>query len=149
MKISNDFIQDAKRAESPEELRVLLEKNGVDITANEVSAYFNKLNPKKGEMEDDELDSVSGGGCSKKSTFNPFSRDSGWLEGDQVYLINEGHCSGGASDYKPSRYCSNRNCSRNSYKIVKRIDDTMYLIECMGCGWTYRAEKRNIKGKYI
>ncbi len=57
-----ELIEKAKRAKSAEELMTLAKENGVDISEDEARKYFDKLN-KSGELSDDELNSVSGGGC--------------------------------------------------------------------------------------
>lgn len=55
-------IEMAKQAKSAEELAELAKENGVDITEDEAREYYEQLN-KTGELSDDELDNVSGGGC--------------------------------------------------------------------------------------
>ncbi len=141
-----DLLSQIKKAESVEELISFLKKNHIDITPEEASAYFDKLNPKSGEMDDDELDSVSGGGCSKSNPLESPTEEKGFSVGEVVWLKNDGHCFGASADYKPSTYCVNRNCAGRVFRIVKPIDDQRYLIACNKCGWTYWAEKRNITG---
>ena len=58
-----EMIEKAKAAKSAEELLALAKDNGVEMTVEEATAYFSQLNPKSGELDDDELDSVAGGGC--------------------------------------------------------------------------------------
>ena len=43
--------------------RSLAKENGVEMTADEAATYFAQLNPKSGELDDDELDAVAGGAC--------------------------------------------------------------------------------------
>ena len=59
-----EMIEKAKAAKSAEELLELAKANGVEMTADEAATYFAQLNPKSGELDDDELDAVSGGACS-------------------------------------------------------------------------------------
>ena len=63
MKMNNELIAKAKQAKNPEELLALAKENGVELTEESAKAYFNQLNPKTGELADDELDNVAGGGC--------------------------------------------------------------------------------------
>ena len=63
MKSSSELIAKAKEAKSPEELMTLAEDNGEKLTEEEAAAYFAQLNPKTGELSDEELDDVAGGGC--------------------------------------------------------------------------------------
>ena len=62
-KYTDELIAKAKQAKNPEELLALAKENGVELTEESAKAYFNQLNPKTGELADDELDNVAGGGC--------------------------------------------------------------------------------------
>lgn len=64
--ITPEMIQKAKTAKSVEELQALAKENGWELTEEEASAYYEQLHAKTGELEDDELDKVAGGGCHKK-----------------------------------------------------------------------------------
>lgn len=67
MELSKELIEKAKEAKNPEELMTLAKENGMEMTEESAKAYFEKLNPKTGEIADDELDNVSGGGCSSNN----------------------------------------------------------------------------------
>ena len=41
----------------------LAKENNVEMTADEAATYFAQLNPKSGELNDDDLDNVAGGAC--------------------------------------------------------------------------------------
>ena len=58
-----EMIEKAKIVKSAEELLELAKANGVEMTADEAATYFAQLNPKSGELDDDELDAVAGGAC--------------------------------------------------------------------------------------
>jgi predicted ribosomally synthesized peptide with nif11-like leader len=62
-KLTPELIEKAKSAKSPEELIALAKENGIELSAEQARDCFAKLNPKNGELGDDELDNVSGGGC--------------------------------------------------------------------------------------
>ena len=64
-KLTPELLEKAKAAKTPEELLTFAKENGAQLTAEEANTYFAKLN-KNGEISDDELDSVSGGGCRAK-----------------------------------------------------------------------------------
>ena len=66
MKLNKKMIEKAKAAKTVEELIALAKENGVELTDEEAGGYFAKLNPRSGELCDDELDNVSGGGCENK-----------------------------------------------------------------------------------
>lgn len=67
IKLTSELIEKAKSAKTAEELLALAKENSVELTAEEAAAYFAQLNPASGELSDDELDSVSGGGCETSS----------------------------------------------------------------------------------
>ena len=62
--LTPEMIEKAKAAKSAEELLEIAKAGGVEITASEAATYFAQLNPKSGELDDDELDNVAGGACS-------------------------------------------------------------------------------------
>ena len=57
-----EMILKAKQATSAEELLSLAKENGIEMTEESAQAYFEQLH-KKGELADEELDNVAGGGC--------------------------------------------------------------------------------------
>ena len=62
-KFTPELIEKAKSAKTPEELMALAKENGMELTEESAKAYFEQLNPKTGELSDDELNNVAGGGC--------------------------------------------------------------------------------------
>ena len=60
-KFAKEMIDKAKAAKSVEEILELASANGVEMTEDEAKSYFAQLNPKCGELDDDDLDNVSGG----------------------------------------------------------------------------------------
>lgn len=63
MELSEELIAKAKGTKTPEELAALAKESSIDLTEEEAKAYFEQLHPKTGELSDDELDNVAGGGC--------------------------------------------------------------------------------------
>ena len=62
-----ELIAKAKTAKTVEELLALAKENNVPMTEEEGKDLFAQLNPKAGELSDDELDNVAGGGCGSDS----------------------------------------------------------------------------------
>ena len=60
-----ELLEKAKEAKSAEELMLLAKENGMELTKEETEAYFAQMN-KSGELSDEELDNVAGGGCHNK-----------------------------------------------------------------------------------
>ena len=73
-----EMIEKAKAAKSAEELLELAKANGVEMTADEAATYFAQLNPKSGELSDDDLDNVAGGagGCGEPTNRDMFPEGS-------------------------------------------------------------------------
>lgn len=65
--ITPEIIEKAKSAKTVEELIELAKTSAIELTEEEAKIYFETVNPAMGEISDDELDNVSGGGCRTKS----------------------------------------------------------------------------------
>ena len=61
--MNEEILKKAKAAKSVEELLALAKENGIELTEEQAKAYFAQLHPTTGELADDELDAVAGGGC--------------------------------------------------------------------------------------
>ena len=59
--LTPELIEKAKAAKSAEELLALAKENNLEIAAEEANTYFEQLNA-NGELSDDALDAVAGGG---------------------------------------------------------------------------------------
>lgn len=68
--LTPELIEKAKTAKSAEELLAMAKENSVTLTVEEANAYYAQLNPEMGELDDDDLDNVSGGGCGGGSSNN-------------------------------------------------------------------------------
>ena len=66
MEMSKELLAKAKEAKTPEELMAFAKENNMEMTEESAKAYFEQLHPKTGEITDEELDNVSGGGCHTK-----------------------------------------------------------------------------------
>ena len=62
MKFTKKLLEKAKGAKTAEELLKIAEGEGVELTAEEAEKAFARLH-QSGELADEELDNVSGGGC--------------------------------------------------------------------------------------
>lgn len=65
--ITPEMMEKAKNAKNAEELLALAKENGVAMTEEEAQMYYSQLNPTSGELSDDDLDAVAGGGCQSSS----------------------------------------------------------------------------------
>lgn len=66
-----EMIEEAKKAQNVQQLLALAKEKDVELTEQEAQAFFEQLHT-HGELSDDELDMVSGGGCKSAvaETFN-------------------------------------------------------------------------------
>ena len=62
MKYSKELIEKAKTAKTAEELLAMAKAENIELSAEEAESAFNKLH-RTGELSDEELDNVAGGGC--------------------------------------------------------------------------------------
>jgi hypothetical protein len=63
MTFTPEIIAKAKTARNAEELISMAKTEGFSkLTAEEAAKFYKQLNPKRGEIADDELDNVAGGG---------------------------------------------------------------------------------------
>ena len=63
MELNKELLAKAKNAKTPEELIALAKENGTEMTEESAEEYYNLLHPQNGEVSDDELGNVAGGGC--------------------------------------------------------------------------------------
>ena len=67
MELNKELLAKAKEAKTPEELIALAKENGMELTEESAKAYLDLLHPQTGELSDDELDNVAGGGCQQNN----------------------------------------------------------------------------------
>ena len=72
MRFTNEIIEKVKTAKSAEELLAMAKAENIELTEAQAAKAFEELN-KSGELSDEELDNVAGGGCgdSNKSGDTP------------------------------------------------------------------------------
>ena len=115
-------MEKAKAAKSVEELLVLAKENGVEMTEEEAGAYYAQLHPVSGEMADDELENVAGGGCHSKD---------GRLVVTLCYSCD--HCDGSPQVYYEGT-------------IAEYVDDSYYGFQhiCKYCKYLHSAGGLNV-----
>ena len=67
MKISKELLEKAKQAKTAEELLAMAKAENIELTVEQAAKAFAELN-KAGELSDEELDNVAGGGCGGSET---------------------------------------------------------------------------------
>ena len=111
--LTPEMIEKAKATKSADELLALSKENNVEITADEAATYFAQLNPKSGELDDDDLDAVAGGACADSNdNDNPAVG-----VGDTVQITRGETCS---------------SCGNNIGIVSKKLRRA-YYIKCKEC----------------
>ena len=65
--LTKEQIEKAKECKTVEELRSLAKENNMELTRDDGKKIFARLNPESGELADEELGNVAGGGlCDSK-----------------------------------------------------------------------------------
>lgn len=62
-----ETVEKAKAAGSADELIAIAKQNGIELSEGEAKIYYSQLHPVSGEVSDDELENVAGGGCKSSS----------------------------------------------------------------------------------
>ena len=106
--MDQEIIAKAREAKSAEELLAMAKENDIELTGEQAKEYYDRLHA-SGELSDDELDSVSGGGC---SSFEPKCPECG---STNYFRTNEPY------------YCP-----------VKGGIRTLYYNQCSECGTKFK-----------
>ena len=120
-----EMIEKAKAAKNAEELLIIAKENNVEMTAYEAKTLFEQMNPKSGELDDDELDTVAGGGCD-----DPLNKQL-FPEGSHV-RCTYGNC---------------KTCGTNEWKVIYEfhpvMDGKWMTVECVSCGRRQGGYRQN------
>lgn len=104
----------AKEAKNAAELMELAKAENIELTEEKAQELFTRLHA-EGELSDNELDNVAGGGCSESTALK-------YKEGDIVALV--------------SKRCPDCNGSvfRITYVVKDATRTSDYWLECIHCG---------------
>ena len=122
---NTEMIEKAKAAKSTEELLELAKASNVEMTADEAATYFAQLNPKSGELDDDDLDAVAGGGCGGSDNDNPAVG-----VGDKLQITSGKNCSscgsnmGIAAKHKKGAYIKCAQCG----DAICKFNECTYIV---------------------
>lgn len=118
MEYTKEMIEKAKTAESAEALQALAKENGIEMSAEEAEVCFTELHPQSGELSDEELENVSGGGC----------RKDGYLVVTSLYSCDKFRCSQYDIRTKWPMHDGCYECKKSECKEAMRV--CMYCICC-------------------
>ncbi len=63
IEISSELMEKARAAKSADEIAAMAREQGVEMSDDEAQAIYATFHEFEGEIADDELDNVAGGGC--------------------------------------------------------------------------------------
>ena len=110
-----EMIEKAKVAKTAEELLEIAKANGMEITAEEAATYFAQLNPKSGELDDDDLDNVAGGSCYNKNGYLKIT--------SSVQVCDLFDC--GCGSFYPAKFDA----------LTKKCGNCNLIAQCSNCTW--------------
>ena len=122
---NNELIEKAKGTKSADELLTLAKENGMEMTDEQAKAYYAQLHPASGEIADDELENVAGGGCAAMGIATPYEN-----------LVNVGskvrlHWTENLSN----SYCPKcHQCKSNDIFILVEKGEPLWKFQCSECG---------------
>ena len=67
IQITPELLEEARAAESAESIAAIAREKGIEMGAEEAEAVFAMIHGADGEIADEELDGVAGGGCGEPS----------------------------------------------------------------------------------
>lgn len=88
MNFSKELLEKAKAAKTVEELLELAKEENINLTEKEATKIFADLH-KTGELADEELDNVTGGGCGGRFTPSPDGKAGSEREVVFLYQIGQ------------------------------------------------------------
>ena len=128
MQFTPEQLAKAKSAKNAEELLALAKAEGVALTEDEAVRYFAELH-KEGDLADDELDNVSGGGCGEKMTQpepqceSKYKVDSAVWYQDRWYTVGAMVWDQSENAWKYYIYNSTHDMSKNAWVYENKLLD--------------------------
>lgn len=118
IKLTSELIEKAKTAKTVEELLAMAKENEIEMTEESANAYFAQLNPASGEVDDDELENVSGGGC---------------YSGDRLVVTNFHSCDLWACERCGSTNFTWKTVQDSDMEKVHNCDGSDWGVSCRNC----------------
>ena len=136
MNLTSEIMEKAKQAKSADALLTIAKENGMEMTEEEAKAYYAQLHPASGEIADDELENVAGGGCAAMGIATPYEN-----------LVNVGskvrlHWTENLSNSYSSK-CSQ--CKSNDIFILVEKGEPFWKFQCSECGTIHTFYASGIK----
>ncbi len=141
--MNEELLKKAKEAKSVDELLKLAKENKVELSKEKAQEIFSRLH-REGELVDDELDSVSGGGCKEVEFSGPK-----YVAGHFVTVGNSNTCSCGSYEFEVMGYDVEEgwDTAGRAYGISwVKATEIVYFLKCAHCGRTKEVSESSIRG---
>lgn len=125
MNISKELSEKAKQAKKAEELLSMAKAEHIELTAEQAAKAFAELK-RSGELADEELDNVAGGGCGNPET----PGEPKFNVGDRVY------------------YLVTKPVGPRAYPVQEKVFSTVTgVVKSADGGYVYRLSNGETKGE--
>ena len=125
MNISKELSEKAKQAKTAEELLSMAKAEHIELNAEQAAKAFAELK-RSGELADEELDNVAGGGCGDPET----PGEPKFNVGDQVY------------------YLVTKPAGPRAYPVQEKVFSTVTgVVKSADGGYVYRLSNGETKGE--
>lgn len=125
--LTAELLKKAKGAATKESLIEIAKEAGFELTGQEAQICFDKL-AKRGQLADEELENVSGGGCGATPEYNV---------GDVV--THDMGCFG----YAPHLRRQNNMCCEHKVTIIEKLNACEYIVRCK-YGHEYKLDEKDL-----
>lgn len=125
MNVSKELLEKARTANSAEELLAMAKAEHIELTAEQAAKAFAELK-RSGELADEELDNVAGGGCGDPET----PGEPKFNVGDRVY------------------YLVTKPVGPRAYPVQEKVFSTVTgVVKSADGGYVYRLSNGETKGE--
>ena len=145
--MTEELIQKAKTAKSAEELLEMAKAEGMELTPEQAAENFARLNPAQGELSDEELENVAGGGCGGEPEYTLPT----YSVGEIVAVKGEYRCKACGCELGRivrvfKGYCNSSEC-RYDYTLICTSCGNQFEADETKYSWEMKSTKSDIIGR--
>lgn len=141
-----ELMSKARKAADVEELLELAKSENIELTEEKAKKLFAELHA-EGEISDDELDNVAGGGCSGEPEYTLPS----YSEGEIVAVKSKYRCNACGCEFGKivrvfKGYCNSSEC-RYDYTLICTNCGNQFEADETKYSWDFRSTRSDIIGR--